>query len=73
MYSNVYNNFLKINLLLVFCETLCYLIDSLNLNGTWMLPCKHVTLWIITDQKQFTDVTIALLNRLKAGFQIELQ
>jgi hypothetical protein len=32
MYSNVYNNFLKIKLLLVFHETLSYLIDSLNLN-----------------------------------------
>ena len=33
MYSNVYNNFLKIKLLLVFHETLSYLIDSLNLIG----------------------------------------
>ena len=32
MYSNVHNNFLKIKLLLLFHETLCYLIDSLNLN-----------------------------------------
>ena len=31
MYSNVHNNFLKIKLLLLFHETLCYLIDSLNL------------------------------------------
>ena len=33
MYSNVHNYFLKINVLLLFHETLCYLIDSLNLNG----------------------------------------
>jgi hypothetical protein len=31
MYSNVHNNFLKIKLLLLSHETLCYLIDSLNL------------------------------------------
>ena len=31
MHSNVYNNFLKIKSLLLFHETLCYLIDSLNL------------------------------------------
>lgn len=37
MYSNVHNNFLKIKLLLLFHETLCYLIDSLNLyvNNTY--------------------------------------
>jgi len=31
MHSNVYSNFLKIKLLLLFHETPCYLIDSLNL------------------------------------------
>jgi hypothetical protein len=46
MYSNVHNNFVKIKLLLLFHETLCYLIDSLNLNQSCHLSWKcrrHVT------------------------------